>query len=324
MNKEDLRIVYLGTPEFAVEPLRTLVEGGYNVVGAVTMPDKPAGRGNKIRYSPVKEYALQQGIPLLQPERLKDPAFIEQLKAWQADIQIVVAFRMLPEVVWDMPRLGTFNLHASLLPQYRGAAPINRAIMSGETETGVTTFFLTHEIDTGNIIAQEKTPISNSDDAGSLHDRLMLIGAELVRKTIDQVIDQTIKTIPQSEINADNNSLKTAPKIFKEDCRIDWTRPARELHNFIRGLAPYPAAYTELLSSSGETISLKVFQSEAIEEKHAYPVGHLLTDNKSYLRIATPDGFIDIKSLQIAGKKRMPAADFLRGNVALREWRMEN
>ena len=241
MKKEDLRIVYMGTPDFAVEALRCLVEGGYNVVGVITMPDKPAGRGHKLQQSPVKQYALAHGLPLLQPEKLKDEAFLEQLRAWQADLQIVVAFRMLPEVVWAMPRLGTFNLHASLLPQYRGAAPINWAVINGDTETGVTTFFLKHEIDTGEVIRQERVAIADTDDAGTVHDRLMLLGGRVVTETVDAILNGTATSIPQEQMAA-SEPLRPAPKIFKDTCRIDWSRSVKEVYDFVRGLSPYPAA----------------------------------------------------------------------------------
>ena len=243
MKKEDLRIVYMGTPDFAVEPLRCLVEGGYNVVGVITMPDKPAGRGHKLQQSPVKQYALAHGLPLLQPEKLKDETFLAQLRTWQADLQIVVAFRMLPEVVWAMPRLGTFNLHASLLPQYRGAAPINWAVINGDTETGVTTFFLKHEIDTGEVIRQERVAIADTDDAGTVHDRLMLLGGRVVTETVDAILDGTATSIPQEQMAA-SGPLRPAPKIFKDTCRIDWSRPVKEVYDFVRGLSPYPAAWT--------------------------------------------------------------------------------
>ncbi len=312
MNKKNLRIVYLGTPDFAVESLRALVEGEYNVVGVVTMPDKPAGRGKKIQFSPVKEYALEQNLPLLQPENLKDPEFIQDLKAWKADLQIVVAFRMLPEVVWNMPRLGTFNLHASLLPQYRGAAPINWAIINGETETGITTFFLQHEIDMGNIISQEKIQISETDNVGIVHDKLMFLGAELVTKTVDSILSGNIHSIPQEQVIGEGE-LKAAPKIFKETCKIDWNRSSKEIYDFIRGLSPYPAAFTELTFPSGENITLKVFESGKRIEKHDLTPGQLLTDRKSYLDVATQDGFIRLLNIQQAGKKRMFVLDFLNG-----------
>ena len=264
MEKKDLRIVYMGTPDFAVEPLKRLVEGGYNVVGCITMPDKPAGRGHKIQFSPVKEYAIEKNIPLLQPEKLKDEGFQSDLKAWNADLQIVVAFRMLPESVWNMPRLGTFNLHASLLPQYRGAAPINWAVINGEKETGVTTFFLTHDIDTGNIILQEKIKIEETDNVGIVHDKLMTIGADLVTKTVDKILDGTITTTQQSVLYENPSELKPAPKIFKETCKIDFNEKAQRIHNLVRGLSPYPAAWCELLDREGNATAIKVFETEIL------------------------------------------------------------
>lgn len=302
----------MGTPDFAVESLRCLVEGGYNVVGVITMPDKPAGRGHKVQFSPVKQYALEQGLPLLQPERLKDESFIEALRAWQADLQIVVAFRMLPQVVWDMPRLGTFNLHASLLPQYRGAAPINWAVMNGDTETGITTFFLQHEIDTGEVIQQVKVPIAETDNVGIVHDKLMMLGGKLVVETVDAILNGSVKSIPQEEM-AVVGELKPAPKIFKETCRIDWTRSAKHVYDFIRGLSPYPAAWTELHQPEGDVLTLKVFESERIEKTHNNPVGAIDTDGKNYLHVAVSDGWIAIKSLQLPGKKRLKTDELLRG-----------
>jgi len=309
MTKQDLRIVYMGTPDFAVESLKVLHENGFNIVGVITMPDKPAGRGHKIQYSPVKQYALEHNLKLLQPEKLKDESFLAELRALQADLQIVVAFRMLPEVVWNMPRLGTFNLHASLLPQYRGAAPINWAIINGEIETGVTTFFLTHEIDTGNIILQEKTPISSTETAGDIHDKLMVIGGQLVKRTVELILEGKAEGKPQ--LHAEQ--LKLAPKIFKETCRIDWNKSAAELYNFVRGLSPYPAAWTELVSPENEIVGLKVFETAVELESHNEPVGKLISDNKNYIKITTEDGFLKLISVQLAGKKRMQADELLRG-----------
>ena len=283
MKKEDLRIVYMGTPEFAVEPLRCLVEGGYNVVGVITMPDKPAGRGHKLQFSPVKQYALDYNLPLLQPERLKDETFVEALRVWNADLQIVVAFRMLPEVVWNMPRLGTFNLHASLLPQYRGAAPINWAVINGDTETGITTFFLKHEIDTGEVIQQVRVPIAETDNVGIVHDKLMVLGARLVTETVDAILADTVKPIPQEEM-AVVGELRPAPKIFKETCRIDWSQPVKQIYDFIRGLSPYPAAWTELVQPDGAITVLKIFETEKIHQEHRLQPGTILTDNKTYLQ----------------------------------------
>lgn len=312
VKKEDLRIVYMGTPDFAVEALRCLVEGGYNVVGVITMPDKPAGRGHKLQYSPVKQYALDQNLPLLQPEKLKDETFVEALRAWKADLQIVVAFRMLPEVVWNMPRLGTFNLHASLLPQYRGAAPINWAVINGDTETGITTFFLKHEIDTGEVIQQERVPIADTDDVGTVHDKLMTLGGKLVIETVEAILNDTVRSIPQEEM-AVAGELRPAPKIFKETCRIDWNQPTKRIYDFIRGLSPHPAAWTELVQPDGETVVMKIFETEKIAKLHQLAPGTLLTDGKTYIHVATPDGFIGILALQLPGKKRLKTDELLRG-----------
>ena len=312
MEKKDLRIVYMGTPDFAVESLRCLVEGGYNVVGVVTMPDKPAGRGHKLQFSPVKQYALQQNLPLLQPDRLKDEVFLEALRAWQADLQIVVAFRMLPEVVWNMPRLGTFNLHASLLPQYRGAAPINWAVINGETETGITTFFLKHEIDTGEVIQQVSVPIADTDDVGVVHDKLMLLGGRLVTETVDAILNGTVKSVPQEQMPV-AGELLPAPKIFKDTCRIDWSLPVKRVYDFVRGLSPYPAAWTELHLPDGTSTVVKIFETEKLFRSHTLPVGSIQTDGKSYIRVATADGFVLLKSLQLPGKKRLKVDELLRG-----------
>ena len=312
MKKEDLRIVYMGTPDFAVEALRCLVEGGYNVVGVITMPDKPAGRGHKLQYSPVKQYALEHNLPLLQPVKLKDEEFLEQLRAWQADLQIVVAFRMLPQVVWSMPRFGTFNLHASLLPQYRGAAPINWAVINGETETGITTFFLQQAIDTGEVIQQVSIPIADTDNVGVVHDNLMMLGGKLVLETVDAIIDGTVKSTPQEQMLVEGE-LRAAPKIFKETCKIDWYQPTKKVYDFIRGLSPYPAAWTELRNANEEPVTVKVFESEKQIENHQLVPGSYITDNKKYLKVATNDGFINILSLQLPGKKRLKIDELLRG-----------
>ena len=313
MEKKDLRIVYMGTPEFAVESLKRLVEGGYNVVGVVTMPDKPMGRhGSVLQPSPVKEYAVSQGLNVLQPVKLKDEAFLEELRALNADLQIVVAFRMLPEAVWNMPRLGTFNCHASLLPQYRGAAPINWAIINGDTETGVTTFFLKHEIDTGEIIDQVRIPIADTDNVEQVYDRLMNLGAEQVVKTVDMILAGGVKTTPQEELAAAED-LRPAPKIFKETCRIDWSAGVKKVYDFIRGLSPYPAAWTELVQGEAKPAMLKVFESEKVFCEVKEAPGTILTDGKTYFRVASTDGYLNILSLQLAGKKRMLVGDFLRG-----------
>lgn len=313
MEKKDLRIVYMGTPEFAVESLKRLVEGGYQVVGVITMPDKPMGRhGSVLQPSPVKQYAVSQGLKVLQPEKLKDEAFLEELRALKADLQIVVAFRMLPEVVWNMPRLGTFNLHASLLPQYRGAAPINWAVINGETETGITTFFLKHEIDTGEIIDQVRVPIADTDNVEVVYDKLMKLGGDLVVKTVDAILEGNVKTIPQEQL-ARAGELRPAPKIFKETCRIDWNAGVKKVYDFVRGLSPYPAAWTELHQGEAAPMSLKIFETEKVFTPHTLKPGTVVTDKKTYFHIASTDGFLRILSLQLAGKKRMSVADFLRG-----------
>ena len=322
MKKEDLRIVYMGTPDFAVESLRCLVEGGYNVVGVITMPDKPAGRGHKLQFSPVKQYALEQNLPLLQPEKLKDEAFVEALREWKADLQIVVAFRMLPEVVWNMPRLGTFNLHASLLPQYRGAAPINRAVINGDTETGITTFFLRHEIDTGEVIQQVRIPIADTDDVGIVHDKLMMLGGKLVTETVDAILNDAVKPIPQEEM-AVVGELRPAPKIFKDTCRIDWNQSVKRIYDFIRGLSPYPAAWSELLQPDGEAVVMKIFETEKIIQSHQLTPGTLLTDGKTYIHVAATNGFIGIRVLQLPGKKRLKTDELLRGFRLTEEFRVK-
>lgn len=322
MKKEDLRIVYMGTPDFAVESLRCLVEGGYNVVGVITMPDKPAGRGHKLQFSPVKQYALEHSLPLLQPEKLKDEAFVEALREWKADLQIVVAFRMLPEVVWNMPRLGTFNLHASLLPQYRGAAPINWAVINGDTETGITTFFLRHEIDTGEVIQQVRIPIADTDDVGIVHDKLMMLGGKLVTETVDAILNDAVKPIPQEEM-AVVGELRPAPKIFKDTCRIDWNQPVKRIYDFIRGLSPYPAAWSELVQPDGETVVMKIFETEKIIQSHQLTPGTLLTDGKTYIHVAAADGIIGIRALLLPGKKRLKTDELLRGFRLTEEFRVK-
>ena len=296
----------MGTPEFAVPSLQILVENGFNVVGVITAPDKPKGRGQKLATSPVKDYAVSQNIPVLQPTNLKNPEFIEELRSYKANLQIVVAFRMLPEVVWDMPEIGTFNLHGSLLPQYRGAAPINWAIMNGEKKTGVTTFFLKHEIDTGNIIFQEEEPIEEDDTVGDLYVRLMEKGAQLVLKTVQAVQTGVYPQLPQNEVQ----EIKHAPKIFKETCEIDWSKSSQEVYDFIRGLSPYPAAWTEINDTQ-----FKIFKTEKLDMvKAGEQPGDYSTDNKTYLHIQTGGQALAITELQMQGKKRMKIEDFLRGN----------
>ena len=311
MTGKDLRIVFMGTPDFAVASLRALTENGYQVVGVITMPDKPAGRGQKLQESAVKKYAVEQGLTVLQPEKLKNPDFIRDLNDLQADLQVVVAFRMLPEVVWTMPRLGTFNLHGSLLPQYRGAAPLNWAIINGEQETGVTTFLLDREIDTGKILFKERIPIGKNDTAGDVHDRLMETGAGLVLKTVDAIAGGDYVAMPQAQL-AGNGTLKHAPKIFKEDCRIDWSWPGEQIRNLIRGLSPYPAAWTELVDKDGQAFMLKIYYAE-LENGTGLVPGTLISDGKTSLKIAASDYVLNITDLQLSGKKRMKTADFLRG-----------
>lgn len=313
MDKKDLRIVYMGTPEFAVESLKRLVEGGYNIVGVITMPDKPMGRhGSVLQPSPVKQYAVSQGLKVLQPEKLKNEEFVAELRSLNADLQIVVAFRMLPEVVWSMPRLGTFNLHASLLPQYRGAAPINWAVINGDTETGITTFFLKHEIDTGEIIDQVRVPIADTDNVEVVYERLMRLGGDLILKTVDAILEGSVKTIPQEEL-AQVGELRPAPKIFKETCRIDWTIGVKRIYDFVRGLSPYPAAWTELYQEGTDPVMLKIFETEKLFCEHSLAPGTIVTDCKTYFKIASSDGYVNVLSLQLAGKKRMEINDFLRG-----------
>ncbi|MCF0159650.1 MAG: methionyl-tRNA formyltransferase [Bacteroidaceae bacterium] len=312
MKKEDLRIVYMGTPDFAVESLRCLVEGGYHVVAVVTMPDKPVGRhGSVLQPSPVKQYALEHGLKVLQPEKLKDEGFVEELRGLKADLQIVVAFRMLPEVVWSMPPLGTFNLHASLLPQYRGAAPINWAVVNGDKETGITTFFLKHEIDTGEVIQQVRIPILEEDNVGAVHDKLMMLGGKLVVETVDNILAGTVKPIPQEAMLTDE-PLRPAPKIFKDTCRIHWNQSVTTLYNFVRGFSPYPAAWTEL-HVNGVVQTLKIYEVVKLPGKCDHSAGTVVCDGKHELKVAASDGYLSVKSLQIAGKKRMDIKDFLCG-----------
>jgi methionyl-tRNA formyltransferase len=311
MSGKDLRIVFMGTPEFAVASLRALVENGYNVVGVVTAPDRPAGRGQQMHQSDVKKYCLSCGLPVLQPEKLKDEHFLLDLKSLNADVQVIVAFRMLPEVVWKMAPMGTFNLHGSLLPHYRGAAPLNWAIINGDQETGVSTFLLKQEIDTGNILFQEKISIEPEETLGDIHDKLMIIGANLVMKTVDALADGTIVPLPQDLLIIDPERLH-APKIFKEHCKIVWNKPASVINNLIRGLSPYPSAWTNFYRLESE-ISVKIFKAQIEAVSHQNQPGEILTDNKKHLKIACTDGFLHILDLQIAGKKRMGIAEFLRG-----------
>lgn len=318
--EHNIRIAFFGTPEFAASQLEAILASGYEVAVVVTMPDKPAGRGRKIQYSDVKKTALEHGLPLLQPEKLKDPSFLEQLAAYQADLFIVVAFRMLPAVVWQMPRLGTFNLHASLLPQYRGAAPINFAIINGETETGLTTFFLNEEIDKGAVIMREKVAIRPDETAGELHDELMQLGNKVVVETIRKIEKGEVKALPQEEL-VEGQDLKPAPKISKEFCMADWSQDCQTVYNHIRGLSPYPAAHTCIKSENGVNIDLKIYESAIERCTHDTPVGDVVTDNKKYLKIALKDGFIHLTSIQQAGKKAMSIDDFLRGTQLMGRWK---
>ncbi|MCR4592419.1 MAG: methionyl-tRNA formyltransferase [Bacteroidaceae bacterium] len=310
--EKDLRIVFMGTPDFAVPSLAKLVDNGYNVVGVVTMPDKAIGRHHDVlQSSPVKQYAVAHNIPVLQPEKLKDEEFLTALSSLKADLQIVVAFRMLPQVVWGMPRLGTFNLHAALLPQYRGAAPINWAIINGDKETGITTFFLDEDIDTGRIILQERIPIGEEDCLEDIHDRMMVQGAELVKKTVDLIAEGKAEATDQEQFMTDE-PLRPAPKIFKETCEIKWATMER-VHNFVRGLSPYPAAWTTLHTQDGKEVVMKIFKTKKEKASTDIKEPTLQTDNKTYLRVALPDGYLYLSEVQISGKKRMQIADFLRG-----------
>ncbi len=305
-----MKIVFMGTPDFAVASLKALLDAGFDIAGVITAPDKPAGRGQKINESAVKKYASEKGLKILQPVRLKDLEFLDELIALRADLQVVVAFRMLPEQVWNMPPKGTINLHASLLPQYRGAAPINWAIINGEKESGVSTFFLQQEIDTGDILFSERVAIEDKDTAGDLHDKLMNTGAELLIKTVKAIETDGYKGLDQESLIADSvvKDLKTAPKIFKENCLIDWNQPVKQVFNFIRGLSPYPTAFCYLQDKS-----LKIFKAEMEEEQPGIQPGAFLTDNKKYLKFACTDGFISVQDVQLEGKKRLNIDEFLRG-----------
>ena len=313
MTKNELRIIFMGTPEFAVETLRALVENNYNVVAVVTQPDKPVGRHQtEMQPSEVKKYALEQGLPVLQPEKMKDPAFVEQLRSYKANLQVVVAFRMLPEVVWAMPEYGTFNVHAALLPQYRGAAPINWAVINGETETGVTTFFLDHDIDTGRIILKKHFPIPDDADVEYVYDGLMHLGAKICLETLDAIIatDGHPKTVTQEELSI-SEALKPAPKIFKETCEVNWKQPAKKVYDFVRGLSPYPGAWTTLVSPDGKETVLKLFKATKTTLSATEP-GHISAD-KRHLYISCADTLLQIDALQLAGKKRMDATSFING-----------
>jgi len=303
-----LRIVFMGTPDFAVASLDALVQAGCNIVAVITAPDKPAGRGMKMNESAVKKYAIEKGLPVLQPEKLKNPDFLDQLRSLRADLQVVVAFRMLPEVVWSMPSRGTINLHGSLLPQYRGAAPINWVVINGEKETGVTTFKLQQEIDTGHILLQERMPIGENETAGEVHDRMKLIGAQLLVKTVKGLVDGSLKEMPQRSDGDRQTGLKHAPKIFTETCKIDWNKSVDEIHNLVRGLSPFPGAFTY-----HDKKMLKIFRSHKEFITPEIPLGNYLTDKKTFLKYACRDGYIYLDEIQMEGKKKMQATDFLRG-----------
>lgn len=320
--KEAFKLIFLGTPEFAVDSLDILVRNNYHIAAVVTAPDQPAGRGQVLKASPVKEYAMRQGLKVLQPAKLRDPGFIRELSTIQADLFIVVAFRMLPETVWQMPPLGTFNLHASLLPQYRGAAPINHVIINGETETGLTTFFLKQEIDTGEIIFQEKMPIYPEETAGELHDRMKAAGADLLLKTLQAIQAGDIKTVEQGKLVDLSVPLKTAPKIFREDCRIDWSKSTDVIYNKIRGLCPYPAAFTNFISPSGESFHVKIYKTlkSATDSNLRHSV--LVTDGKSGLAVTTGDGILHIREIQQSGKRNMKIDEFLRGFRINTDWKV--
>ncbi len=311
MRGKDLRIVFMGTPEFAVASLKKLVEEGYNIVAVVTTPDKPAGRGQKLHESDVKVAARELGLPILQPEKLRDPEFVSAMQELKPDLGIVIAFRMLPEVIWAMPRLGTFNLHASLLPQYRGAAPINWAIINGEEETGITTFLLNHEIDKGAIVGQWKEPILAEDNIGTMYDKLMMKGCDLVVETVEKIASGDFTAIEQMHI--DEATLKPAPKIFKDDCRIDWTWEGERIVNFVRGLSPYPAAWSPMYLNGEERGSAKIFEVKFEPKQHAFEAGKIFSDGKESISVSCTDGIIHIHSMQMAGKRRMSNHDLLLG-----------
>ncbi|MBQ6580783.1 MAG: methionyl-tRNA formyltransferase [Alistipes sp.] len=311
MTGKDLRIVFMGTPEFAVASLRRLVDEGYNIVAVVTTPDKPAGRGQKLHESDVKVAAKELGLPILQPERLRDEAFVEAMRELQPDLGIVIAFRMLPEIIWSMPKYGTFNLHASLLPQYRGAAPINWAVINGEQKTGITTFLLNHEIDKGAIIGQMEMPIGEDDTVGTMYDKLMTSGCDLVVDTVERIAAGDYTATEQMHI--DESTLKPAPKIFKEDCRIDWSWEGRRIVNFVRGLSPYPAAWTPMFIDGKEQGSAKIFRATFAAAQHSQSAGAVYSDGKGSLKVACADGWLEIHELQVAGKRRMATRDLLLG-----------
>jgi len=321
--KRELRIIYMGTPEFAVEPLRAIIQAGYNILAVITAPDKPAGRGQKLHLSPVKEFALKNDIRILQPLSLKNPEFIDELKSLNANLQVVVAFRMLPEIVWQMPEYGTLNLHASLLPQYRGAAPINHAIMNGETETGLTTFFIEKEIDTGNIILSRKLPILPSDDAGTLHEKLRVAGGDVMLETLKLIETSNVVALSQQINSTDQSLLKQAPKIYKSDCIINWTLPCEKIHNLVRGLSPFPGAFTYLIIDNEVRKQIKIFKTSFMLIETSGSPGTIITDNKNSFSLIASNGMIIIEELKMEGKKRMKTAEFLHGVQISSQFRFE-
>lgn len=310
----------MGTPEFAIPPLAALLDEGYDVIGVITAPDKPAGRGKKLKSPPVKIFAEEKGLKIFQPKKLKDPEFIQSIKDLKPDIQVVVAFRMLPELVWSIPKSGTFNLHASLLPQYRGAAPINWSIINGDKTTGLTTFFIDEKIDTGEILSQKSIEIGENETAGELHDRMTVAGASLVLKTVKDIIENKIHSRKQDTFINEDSELKPAPKIFKEDCRINWNQPALIIHNLIRGLSPYPTAFS-IIKKSNEEIPVKIFKSSYQIANHNEKIGTLISYQKKYLKVAVNNGFLEILELQIAGKKRMETKSFILGFKSVEDWK---
>lgn len=322
LNKEAFRIVFMGTPEFAVPSLKAIINAGYSVSAVITAPDKPSGRGKKLTPPAIKLFAEEQGIKVLQPVNLKDTLFLAALKALDPHLQVVVAFRMLPRQVWDLPPFGTINLHASLLPQYRGAAPINHAIINGESKTGLTTFILDQEIDTGKIILQKELEIGKEETAGGLHDRMMNAGAELLLETIELIRQDQVSPLSQTELKTASEPLKPAPKIFKEDCLIDWSKPGKDLFNKVRGLSPFPTAYS-FLNTGDERILLKIYKAEFEPSSATFQTGSIHTDGKTFFKIAVPDGFIFLEELQLAGKKRLPVSDFLRGVHPGENWKFD-
>lgn len=321
LNKEAFRIVFMGTPEFAVPSLKAVLDAGYSVPAVITAPDKPSGRGKKLTPSAIKSFAEAQGIKVLQPVKLKDPEFLKALEALNPHLQVVVAFRMLPRLVWDLPPFGTINLHASLLPQYRGAAPINHAIMNGESKTGLTTFILDEEIDTGKIVLQKELEIGKAETAGELHDRMMIAGAGLLLETIELIRTNQVKPLDQTKLLEAAGPLKPAPKIYKEHCHINWNQPGLSIFNIIRGLSPFPAAYSSLETDDGIKYMVKIYKTEFEPSAMTLPAGSIRTDGKTFFKVAVSDGFVFLKEIQLAGKKKLAITDFLRGFHPEESWK---